>query len=109
MSVSVCPIAAVRAPVEKVWSFLSEPANYALWWNAQTKSITPPGHARPGQRIDARSKSLGTDWPVSVVVEGIEESAHRIHLQTRLPFGITVYNHITCVPVDAFSCQVSFG
>ncbi len=109
MSVSVCPIAVVHAPVERVWSFLSEPANYALWWNAQTQSITPPGHARPGQRIDARSQALGKDWPVSVLVEGIEERARRIHLQTRLPFGITVFNHITCTHVDASSCQVSFG
>lgn len=30
MSLRVCPIAHGRAPARKVWSFLSQPANYAL-------------------------------------------------------------------------------
>ena len=51
MSVSVCPLDTIHAPVERVWSFLSEPANYALWWDAQTRSIVPDGPASPGQKI----------------------------------------------------------
>ncbi len=43
----------IHAPVEKVWPFLSEPANYALWWDAQTVSIVPEGRAQPGQKIHA--------------------------------------------------------
>ena len=45
MSVNICPIAKVNAPIERVWNFLSEPANYALWWDAQTLSIVPEGRA----------------------------------------------------------------
>jgi uncharacterized protein YndB with AHSA1/START domain len=41
MSVSTCPVATIHAPAERVWHLLSQPHNYALWYNAQTLSITP--------------------------------------------------------------------
>jgi uncharacterized protein YndB with AHSA1/START domain len=109
MSVSVCPVATIHAPVERVWSFLSEPANYALWWDAQTRSITPEGPASPGQRIYAQTTALGKDWNVKVMVEEVDEAKHQIHLTIVLPWGITVHNHITCIPLGYAHCRVSFG
>ena len=109
MSVSVCPFATVHAPVERVWSFLSEPANYALWWEVQTRSIVPEGPASPGQKIYASNSALGKDWKVNVTVEEVDEAKHQIHLTTVLPLGITVHNHITCMPLDDTHCRVSFG
>ena len=105
MSVSVCPIAIINAPIERVWTFLSEPANYALWWDAQTRSIVPEGRAQSGQKIHAKSSGLD----VNVIVNSIDESKRQIHLTTMLPFGITVYNHITCTPLENETCQASFG
>ena len=109
MSVSVCPIATTQAPIEKVWGFLSEPANYALWWDAQTRKIVPGGPAQVGQKIYAQTRALGRSFDVIVLVEGIEPARRQIHLRTMLPFGITVFNHITCSPQGSQSCQVSFG
>jgi len=109
MSVSVCPLATIHAPVERVWNFLSEPANYALWWDAQTRSIVPTGSAKPGQKIHAQTRALGKQWNVYVIVESIDEAKRQIHLTTLLPLGITVHNHITCAPLDNASCRVSFG
>src|SRR5258707_15157775 len=109
MSLSVCPIAIVEAPVEEVWAFLAEPANYALWWEAQTRSITPEGHARAGQKIFAQLSGLGMHWDMQVIVQGVDESGHLLHLKTMLPFGITVYNHITCTALPNSTTQVSFG
>ena len=112
MSVSVCPLAIIHAPVEHVWSFLSEPTNYALWWDAQTRwsfSIVPEGPASPGQKIYAQTTALGKYWNVNVMVEEVDEAKHQIHLTTILPFGITVHNHITCIPLDHANCRVSFG
>ena len=109
MSINACPIANVNAPLERVWSFLSEPANFALWWDAETRSITPEGHAAPGQVIDARTSELGNRFKVSMTVNGIDEARHALDLTTSLPFGITVYNHITCVPLDSGGVRVAFG
>ena len=109
MSVSVCPLATIDAPVERVWNFVSEPANYDLWWDAQTRSIVPEGHASPGQKIYAQTTGLGKHWPVTVTFREVDESKHQIHFTTALPWGITVHNHITCLPVDPAHCRVSFG
>jgi len=109
MSVSICPIAMINAPMERVWKFLSEPGNYALWWDAETRSVVPEGHTRPGQQIHAQTTELGRPWNVIIAVEMVDEARHQIDLTTRLPFGITVHNHITCIPIDNIGCRVSFG
>ena len=109
MSVSVCPLATVHASVERVWTFVSEPANYALWWDAQTRSIVPEGAVSPGQKIYAQTTALGKHWNVNVTVEEVDEAKRQIHLTTVLPWGITVHNHIACIPLDDAHCRVSFG
>jgi ligand-binding SRPBCC domain-containing protein len=109
MSISACPITSIDAPLERVWAFLSEPENYALWWDAETRTITPGGHAAPGQVIDARTSGLGFRWKVRLTVNGIDEARHTLDLTTSLPLGITVYNHITCAPLDTGGVRVAFG
>ena len=128
MSISVCPLATIHAPVERVWSLVSEPTNYALWWDAQahwsffsepakyalwgeaqTQSIVPEGPASRGQKVYAQTTALGKRWTVTVTVEDIDEANHEIHLTTVLPWGITAHNHITCLPLDPAHCRVSFG
>ena len=110
MAISTCPIAVVQASAERVWNLLSEPANYDQWWDAQTGAITPPGSAQAGQRIEAGPTVLGRHWNViNITVESVDHARRVIELTTRLPFGITVHNHIGCVALDATTCRVSFG
>lgn len=109
MAFSTCPIAVVHAPAERVWDLLCEPGNYAQWWDAQRRAITPAGSAQPGQLIEAVTTAFGKQWNVSIGVEHIDHAQRVIELTTRLPFGITVNNHITCVALDATTCRVSFG
>ena len=94
MSVSACPIVTVNAPIERIWGLLSEPASYALWWDAQTRSIVPEGPAKAGQKIYAQTKALGKQWAVNILVELVDAGNHQIQLTTLLPLGITVHNHI---------------
>jgi hypothetical protein len=109
MSLRACPIAPVRAPLQRVWSFLSQPVNYALWWEANTRSIEPKGSAQSGQQIHATSKAFGFSWNVDVLVESVDQERHTLDLMTSLPLGIIVFNHISCKELDPWSCQVSFG
>jgi ligand-binding SRPBCC domain-containing protein len=99
----------VRAPAEKVWALLSEPASYALWWEAETRTIVPAGPARPGQQITAQTRALGKRWDVHITVEAVDAARRAIDLTTRLPFGITVRNHITASALEGGACRVSFG
>jgi ligand-binding SRPBCC domain-containing protein len=110
VTLGTCPIVVVQAPAERVWNLLSEPANYDQWWDAETHAITPAGSAEPGQRIEAGTTLLGKEWNlINVTVEHVDHGQRAIDLTTRLPFGITVHNHISCAPLDAFTCRVSFG
>lgn len=109
MTVNVCPIATVNAPVERVWRFLSEPANYDLWWDAQTRSIEPEGHARAGQQIHAQTRALGRQWNVESLINTVDDAKHQIELTTVLPFGITAHNHISCTSIDNAHARVTFG
>jgi hypothetical protein len=68
MSFYTCPIATVHAPLDKVSGLLSDPSRYALWWGAQTRSISPAGLAIAGQKILAQTKALGKEvgsWNIS--------------------------------------------
>jgi len=109
MSFSTCPITTVDAPVEQVWRLLADPARYALWWDAQTRSIVPAGPAQPGQQISAQTIGLGKRWDVNITIQAVTPDRHQLDLVTRLPFGITVLNHIICAPLDGQHTRVSFG
>ncbi len=109
MSISTCPIATVEAPAETVWRFLADPYNYALWWDAETRSIEPAGPAHSGQRISAQTRAWGKVWEVPIAIEGIDPDKRQLDLTTRLPFGITVHNHIVCAALNNSRCRVSFG
>lgn len=109
MSLRVCPIAPVYAPIEQVWNFLAKPANFALWWDGETRSIEPAGEAQPGQRIHAHSTALGLPWNVDLLVERVDPAGRTLDVMTSLPFGIIIFTHIACTPLDATSCQLAFG
>jgi hypothetical protein len=109
MSFSTCPIATVDAPAGRVWRLLANPSCYALWWDAQTHAIIPEGPAQPGQQIFAQTVTLGKRWDVHITVRAVAPEKQQLDLFTRLPWGITVHNHITCTPLDGQHTRVSFG
>jgi len=109
MTVTACPAALVAAPCAEVWALLADPAAYAGWWDARTERIVPPGPAQPGQTVYGHAVALGTRWPVQTAVEWVDAGRRQIRLRTSLPLGITVTNHITCVPLTDERCRVQFG
>jgi len=109
MSFSTCPIATVEAPIEHVWRLLADPAHYAQWWDAQTRSITPAGPAHSGQQIVAQTVAMGKRWDVHITIQAVTPEKHQLELVTRLPLGITVLNHINCTPLDRQHTRVGFG
>ncbi len=109
MSFSTCPLATVNAPVERVWALLEDPAQFGVWWEAKTRSIVPPGPAQPGQEIYAQLGWLPRRWDLHITVQSVAPEKHQLDLHTRLPFGITVYNHITCAGLDDRHTRLSFG
>jgi hypothetical protein len=109
MSFSTCPIDTVDAPIERVWQLLANPSAYALWWDARTRSILPPGPAQPGQQILADTNPPVRGWQIRITVQAVTPEKHVLDLLTRLPLGITVHNHITCTPLDQQHTRLNFG
>ena len=105
MTISTCPIATINAPIERVWEFLAEPANYDLWWDAKTGSIVPEGRAQAGQRVHAKAGGFN----IFLTVNAVDESKHKIDFRTKFPFDITGFNHLTCTALPNSTTQVSFG
>jgi uncharacterized protein YndB with AHSA1/START domain len=109
MTFSTCPIALIEAPIDQVWQLLADPAQYAEWWDAETRSIVPAGPAHVGQEIFAEAVALGRPWDVHITILDVTPEKHQLELVTRLPFGITVLNHISCTPLDGQTTRVGFG
>ena len=105
MTISTCPIATINAPIERVWEFLAEPANYDLWWDAKTHSIVPEGRAQVRQRVHAKAGGFN----ILLTVDAVDEPKHKIDFTTKFPFGITGFNHLTCTGLSNSTTQVSFG
>jgi hypothetical protein len=59
--------------------------------------------------VEADSQAFGRRWDVTITVEAVDEAKGAIRLTTKLPLGITVFNSITCAPLDPATCRISFG
>lgn len=107
MSLSVCPIAVIQAPIERVWGLLANPVTYTDWTDDVIDRVVPEGRAQAGQRVVGHTRWLART--VLINVRGVDSIRRTPDLTTSLPFDISVLNYITVTPLDASSCQVSFG
>ena len=109
MAVSVCPTAVIAAPIERVWSLIVDPAQWARWADASLDHADPPGPACPGQRFVVSSVGFGRRWRVHFTVDAVDEAAHRLRFTARFPFGMAERAQVGCVALDGAACRVTFG
>lgn len=103
MAISACPAAVVDAPVEAVWDLLVNPYKYG-WMDARVVAVNPPGKARAGQTVILRA-----GLKLTLTVLEVDEPARQIGFRLRLPLGMVVESHISCVPLNAAACRVQYG
>ena len=109
MGLSVCPVATVAAPVELVWANLVQWERYASWADVQVEKVEPQGPASVGQTIVFYGKALGRTWHFTFKIEHVDPEKHQLGLHAYFPFGLQEVPHITCLPIDATTCRVSYG
>ncbi len=95
MIVNVCPAATSKAPPDRFWAILMDPARFGEWAGARTVAVRPPGASHPGQVVDMRVPYGFTRWRVQIEVAGVDEKAGWIDVVARLPFGIDNREHLT--------------
>jgi uncharacterized protein YndB with AHSA1/START domain len=110
-AVGVCPAAAVRAPLERVWSVLMDSEHYGKWADARFSRFEPPGPAVPGQVMWANGRELGITFPLQVRLQiaTVDPQNHRVVLDVDLPFGIQERTTITCTGIDERTTCVQYG
>jgi len=109
MSLSVCPIAVVAAPVEMVWENLVHWERYAEWADVQVEHLEPEGPITVGQTISFTGKALGRTWRFRFKVDEVNPERYQLGLHVFFPFGLQEKPHIACFPIDATTCRVQYG
>ncbi len=109
MSLSVCPIAVVAAPVEVVWANLVQWERYLEWADVWVERLEPGGPATVGQTIHFAGKALGRTMRFSFKVEELNPEKHQLGLHAFFPLGLQEKPHISCTPIDATTCRVQYG
>jgi uncharacterized protein YndB with AHSA1/START domain len=104
---AACPTAVVEAPVEVVWSLLTDLAGWGTFYDVRVLSVEPPGPAVIGQRMRGES---GPRWlHLGVSFEFTRIETHRkLEMDIRLPLGISVHEDLDCIPIDDGRCRVNY-
>jgi hypothetical protein len=106
---AVCPTDIVEAPAEVVWGLLTDPAGWGGFFDVRISRIDPPGAARVGQRVFAESGPRLLHLQLRFEFTAIDADRHRLGLDVRLPFGVTVSEDLALTPISARVCRVSYG
>ncbi len=109
MPVSVCPMAVVEAPIDRVWDLVTSPEKLGSWADATLVSAEPPEPARAGQRLRLVTSALGHAFPVEMSVLEVDAEQRRLRLLIRLPLGLVNDETITMSPAGGARTIVRFG
>jgi hypothetical protein len=108
MSYASCPTTLVNAPVELVWALLTEPAGWGDFFDVRVRGVDPAGPAVVGQRVYGESGPRFLHLKLEFQYVEIDATHHRLVLNVRLPFGITVRENLNCVPLEGNQCRVTY-
>jgi uncharacterized protein YndB with AHSA1/START domain len=109
MTLNVCPVDRVRAPIDRVWELLVQPAGYGQFWDLTVERVEPDGPAVTGQKLVGWSRALGRRWRVEGEIQDVDAEMHQILFRMSLPLGVVGHNRIVCAPIDEGSCTLRFG
>jgi hypothetical protein len=109
MALNVCPANTVRAPVERVWELLMDPAGYGRFWDLTVERVEPEGSAVAGQKFVGWSRALGRRWRVDGEIQEVDAGRGYVLFRLSLPFGVVGHNRVACAKIDEHSCTLRYG
>ncbi|HEY4941631.1 MAG TPA: SRPBCC family protein [Rhizomicrobium sp.] len=104
----VCPTALVDAPVDVVWSLLTQPAGWGSFYDLRVTQVTPPGPAAAGQIVRCEAGPRFLHLKIEMRLDEIDTAGHRLRMQVTFPFGLTVREDMNCIAVGERQCRVNY-
>jgi hypothetical protein len=104
----VCPTVLVEAPVEAVWLLLTHPLEWGNFYDIRVTAVRPAGPAVVGQIIEGESGPQFLHLKIEIRLDEIDAAQHRLGMSVKLPFGITVREDMSCLPIGANQCRVNY-
>jgi Polyketide cyclase / dehydrase and lipid transport len=108
MNYTSCPTRVVNAPVELVWALLTLPEGWGNFYDVRIIALDPAGPAVVGQTVFAESGPWLLHLKLQFRFTQIDALNYRLGFDARFPFGITVREDLSCVPLGQEQCRVNY-
>ena len=103
-----CPTGVVNAPVETVWTLLTHPEGWGDFYNVRIIAADPAGPAVVGQTVFAQSGPEFLHLKLQFRFTEIDALNYKLGFDARFPFGVTVREDMSCIPLGQQQCRVNY-
>jgi hypothetical protein len=97
----------VSAPIEIVWSLLTDPARWGDFFDVRIIRVKPAGSAVVGHRYYGESGPRFLHLGLKFEYSEVNVAQQKLGLNVQLPFGITVREDLDCIPFSSTRCRVN--
>jgi hypothetical protein len=108
MKYASCPTGVVNAPVEVVWTLLTHPEGWGDFYNMRITAADPAGPAVVGQTVFAQSGPEFLHLKLQFRFTEIDALNYKLRFDARFPFGVTVREDMSCIPLGQQQCRVNY-
>jgi hypothetical protein len=108
MTYASCPTVVVHAPIDIVWKLLTQPARWGDFFDLRITGVEPAGPVVIGQRFCGESGPRFLHFGLQFEFTEVNAAEHKLGLNVRFPFGITVREDLSCTSVSSAECRVSY-
>ena len=109
MTHTSCPTAVVNAPIDVVWSLLTNPAGWGAFFDLRVTAVIPPGSAVVGQILEADTGSRIFPFKLRFDMIDIDATKHDLRIDGTLPLGLRIREDMQCRALDEASCRVTYN
>lgn len=103
-----CPTGVVNAPVEIVWRLLTQPEGWGDFYNVRITAADPAGPAVAGQTVFAEPGPGFLHFKMQFRFTEVDALNYKLGFDARFPFGITVREDMSCIPLGQQQCRVNY-
>ena len=108
MKYASCPTGVVNAPVEVVWTLLTHPEGWGDFYKVRITAADPAGPAVVGQTVFAQSGPEFLHLKLQFRFTEIDALNYKLGFDARFPFGVTVREDMSCIPLGQQQCRVNY-